>query len=128
VYDPPAQVSGLQLVPALYLRQPPAPSHVPSLPQLAAPRSTQTARGSAAPAATAVQVPGADANAQLWHAEVHALSQQTPSTQNPLAHSAAAPHECPLGLGPQLPFWHDCPVTQSASLAHRSTQEVPMHR
>lgn len=128
MYDPAAHFSGLQMVPALYLRQPPVPSHVPSVPQPAAPRSTQTARGSTAPAAMAVQVPGADCNAQLWQAEVHALSQQTPSTQSPLAHSPAAPHGWPFGFGPQLPFWHDCPVTQSASLAHRLTQEAPMHR
>jgi hypothetical protein len=68
-----------------------------------------------------VQVPTALATAQLRQAEVQALSQQTPSTQKPLPHSAAAAQGWPFGLGPQLPFWQDWPVTQSASLVQRST-------
>jgi hypothetical protein len=31
-----------------------------------------------------------------WHAEVHALLQQTPSTQKPLAHWPPEEHELPL--------------------------------
>ncbi len=53
---------------------------------------------------TSVQVPVA----QLLHASVQALLQQTPSLQNPLAHSPAAPQTAPFAFreerrGPRPP-------------------------
>jgi hypothetical protein len=78
---------------------------LPSCPQLAAPWSAQTLRGSAAPAGTAVQRPIEDGSAQLRHAPPHASPQHTPSTQNPLPHSLASAQGAPIGFGPQLPFW-----------------------
>jgi len=72
-----------------------------------------------------MQCPIEDASAQLVHAPPHAPSQQTPSTQNPLAHSPAPAQASPRGLGPQLPATHAWPVWQSASLAHDVTQAPP---
>jgi hypothetical protein len=42
--------------------------------------------------------------AQPWQMPVHAESQQRPLTQNPAAHSSAAPHGVPLGfVGAHVP-------------------------
>jgi hypothetical protein len=99
------QVSGAQTVPGAYRRHPAEPSHLPSVPQLVAPRSTQMLRRSAAPSATGAQRPIDEGRAQLRQAPWHASAQQTPSTQKLLMHSPAAAHGWPLGFGPQLPFW-----------------------
>src|SRR4051794_2752313 len=48
----------------------------------------------------------------------HAVVQQTPSTQNVDAHSLPVVHGAPGGLGPQLPFTHAAPATQSAAVVH----------
>jgi hypothetical protein len=99
-----AHCSGAQIVPGAYLRQPPAPSHFLSVPQEAAPWSMHIFRGSSAPATTLLQWPGADMSAQLLHGPVQASWQQTPSTQNPLTHSPAAPQSLsPLQLPRQAP-------------------------
>jgi hypothetical protein len=55
-------------VPVAYFAQPPAPSQRPLVPQLAAPWSLQTLRLSTVFAAMGVQVPRADASAQLRQA------------------------------------------------------------
>jgi hypothetical protein len=101
---------------------------LPSVPQVAAPRSTQTLRGSAAPAATGTHRPIDDGRAQLRQAPAQASPQQTPSTQKLLMHSAAAAHGWPLGLGPQLPFSQIWPLTQSASLEQRAMQAPSLQR
>jgi hypothetical protein len=90
---------------------------LPFVLQLDAPLSTQTWRGSAAPAGSGAHLPIDDGSAQLRQAPPQASAQQTPSTQKPLMHSSAPPHGEPLDLGPQLPFWQNWPLTQSASLA-----------
>jgi hypothetical protein len=78
----PLHVPGLQTVPMTYLRHAPAPSHVPSVPQL--PMSdfgqVDAARG-ASPAGTSEHVPIDPVTSHLLHVSVHAVSQQTPSTQ-----------------------------------------------
>jgi hypothetical protein len=48
----------------------------------------------ALPCATTVQVPGVAL--QTSQPPLHALPQQTPSTQKPLAHCDAALHDCPV--------------------------------
>src|SRR6185436_11399965 len=55
----------------------------------------------------------------------HAVAQQTPSTQKPDAQSDAAVQAAPGGLGPQLPFTHAAPPTQSALLAQSARQASP---
>jgi hypothetical protein len=61
-------------------------------------------------------VPGAEASAQLRHAPWQASAQQTPSTQNPLAHSPAPAQVCPLDFWPQLPLTQLWPLAQSVSV------------
>lgn len=91
------QDPGSQIVPRTKLRQAPAPSHVPSRPQVEGSEAGQTpAPRGAPPAGTNAQDPGAPAVLQDLHVSVHALLQQTPSTQNPLAQSPAHPHAAPL--------------------------------
>jgi hypothetical protein len=95
---------------------------LPFVPQLAAPWSLQMPAGSAVPFATVVHVPSVDGSAQLRHAPVQPLSQQTPSTQNPDLHSVPLAHGCPGNFGPQVLFTQAMPVSQSVS-----TLQVPVH-
>ena len=90
-------------VPAGYLWQPPAPSQVPSVAQLAGGWAMHMPRVSAPPAAIRLQRPGCVPAAHVRQAPAQASSQQTPSLQMPLAHWLAALHAWPRPLGPQLP-------------------------
>ena len=45
-----------------------------------------------------------------------------------LAHSPALEQAWPFAFGPQLPFTHACPLTQSASLAQRLMHAPSAHR
>ena len=129
VYTLLSQCSAAQIVPGSYDRQPAAPSHFPSCPQLCGPWSTHTVRGSAAPAGTGVQRPIEDGSAQLRQAPPHAPSQQIPSTQKLLVQSVAAAHGCPFGLRPQLWFAsHTWPSLQSTSLLQVEMQAPSRHR
>ena len=71
-----AQLSFLQLTPLRYSWQAPAPSHLPFVPQLAAPLSVQDLRVSALPAATMVHLPCEPGRPQLRQEPVQAFSQQ----------------------------------------------------
>jgi hypothetical protein len=66
------QRSAAQTVPGRQWRQPPAPSHLPSVPQVEAAWVAHMLRGSSPPFATGVQVPSAAGSAQLRHAPAHA--------------------------------------------------------
>jgi hypothetical protein len=88
----PLHVAALQSEPATYLRQAPAPSHLPSNPHVAGAVATQLACGSGVPTATAVHRPTLAARLQLTQGPTHALSQQTPSAHTAVAHSALATH------------------------------------
>jgi hypothetical protein len=86
------------------------------------------------PAASAVQVPGW-VPLQRSHEPVQAVVQQTPSAQNPEAHSAsrvhAAPGAFPLPPPPvHAPPLQLAPLTQSADVAHHTGQpdDVPLQR
>ncbi len=85
---------------------------------MATPRSAQVPRGSVAPPGTGVHFPIADGSAQVRHAPWQASPQQTPSTQNVLAHSLPLAQVWPFDLGPQLPATQLCPVWHSASVVH----------
>jgi len=124
---PALQVSGPHTVPVGYLWQPPAPSQVPSVPQLGAPLSAQMACGSGAAAGLDAQVPSEVDSAQLRQAPVQAELQQTPSTQKLEAHSLPAEQGCPFDLGPQLPLTQLWPLTQSLSVAQWLMQAPPVH-
>jgi len=96
----PSHLPGVHSVFTGYLRQPPAPSHFPSKPQVDAGIVWQVveSRG-VAPAVRFAQVPaGALGEAQLLQQPEHASAQQTPSTQKLLAHSALQLHGIPIAL------------------------------
>jgi hypothetical protein len=119
------QLSALHTDPAAYFWQAPLPSHLPLVPQEATPMSVHMRRGSLLPPGVMVQVPGAEARAQLRQAPVQALLQQTPSTQKPERHSPAPPQVWPGSLGPQLPFTQARPVSQSALVVQRELHAPP---
>jgi hypothetical protein len=112
--DAPSQVPALQTVPDAYLRQAPAPLHVPSSPHVEASDLGQTLgeRGGS-PLGTNEQVPGDCGVLHDLHASPHELLQQTPSMQNPLWQSPAQPHAWPLGR--RMPFVPVHAVTGPAS-------------
>jgi hypothetical protein len=112
----PLQVSSAHCVPTAYFWQPPLPSHLPLVPQLAAFWSVQMLRTSGLPAATATHLPGIIGSAQVRQAPVQALSQQTPSTQWLEAHSLASVQVWPFCLGPQVLLTQAIPVSQSRSV------------
>src|SRR5882672_3350531 len=86
------QDAAWQAVPAAYTRQAPLPSQAPSVPQLAAPWSTQRPRASAPPAATLEQRPSVPESTHERQVPAHASSQQTPWAQKPETHSVASAH------------------------------------
>ena len=66
---------------------------------------------------TGEHVPGAVATSQASHWPEHALVQQTPSTQKPLAHVRASAHATPVAaFGAHPPASQYAPVEQSASV------------
>jgi hypothetical protein len=109
----PEQVDATQVIPMACSRQPPLPSQVPSVPQLAAPMSAHWPSGSA-PAGTALQVPTVPASAHERQVPAQAVAQQTPSSQKPELHSAAAVQAMPIGFLPQLPLTQELGALQSA--------------
>jgi hypothetical protein len=74
--------------------------------------------GSAPPRSTGVHVPGAVATAHDWQVPEHAVRQQTPCAQTPVAHALPSLHGAPGDLSPQEPLLHTEGETQSASDAH----------
>jgi hypothetical protein len=116
----PVQVGVPQLAPALVFRQAPAPSQVPSNPQggLAA----QRACGSALPVGTGWHEPAAPVRLQTRQVSQLADEQQTPSTQLPLAHSAAVPQIWPSRFNPHEPAVQKLPGAQSSLVAQTDTQ------
>jgi hypothetical protein len=63
---------------------------------------------------TAEHTPSTPTDAQNSHCPVQALSQQLPSTQKPLAHSAGAPHRAPFGFFVHWLALHVAGATHSA--------------
>jgi hypothetical protein len=93
---PPVQAGSLQITPAPYLRQAPAPSQVPSLPQLVMPWSSHSFRGSN-PASAGRQIPTPPCKAHELQGPEQSVAQHTPSKQKPLRQSSGAEQDCPLG-------------------------------
>src|SRR5687767_3555403 len=88
VRKPASQLCAAQIVVGPYLRQPPLPLQVPSLPQLVGPSSLHVFFGSWPPAWTAVQAPSVPGRLHEKQLPPHAPLQHTPSAQKLLAHSA----------------------------------------
>ena len=95
--------------------------HVPLVPQLDAAVTTHRPRGSSTPFVAGAQVPFVpplSAAEHAWQAVAHAVSQQKPSTQNPLWHWSAALHAELVGdVATQTVPRQKSPATQSPSLA-----------
>jgi hypothetical protein len=88
-------------------------SHAP--PQ-SVPSVAQALRPPRGAPATGEQVPSCPLSAQASHWPLQVVSQQTPSTQKPLAHWSVAEQSWPgLSLGTQTPPEHQSPETQSVS-------------
>ena len=100
--DPVHPIS-LQTVPAGYLSHAPVPSHMPVEPHVDAASTAHSSRGSV-PSWALTQVPTVPWPAHVTQVPAQALLQQTPSAQNPLAHSPPIAHELPIGLpGASMP-------------------------
>jgi hypothetical protein len=101
--EPVVHMGGVQVVPARYLRQAPAPSQKPSVPQVEAGEAEQSLRG-LVPGSANAHVPRLFVAAQVWQVPVQAVSQQTPSTQWPLVQSPAPAQAVPfVSCGMQAP-------------------------
>jgi len=106
-------------VPLTCLRHPPAPSQVPSVPQVDAPVVGHCdATSGGLPAAIGEQVPTLPVSEHDVQVPVQAVLQQTLLTQNPDAQSVPRPdgHEPPIGILPQLMATQVLPIVQSAAL------------
>jgi hypothetical protein len=121
------QAGGAQGVPAAKSSQAPLPSQKPVVSQLAAPAFEQVFVGSGPPLGTGVQVPAVAERAQERHVPVHAVLQQTPCAQKPLAHSAPSAQVAPGDLRPHEPLpLQTAGASQSASAAQLALQaEAP---
>jgi hypothetical protein len=65
---------------------------------------------------------------QASHCSLHAEPQQTPSTQNPLAHSALVAHVAPTGwFCTQTPAWQCWSAVQSPGAVHPPSHWVAPH-
>lgn len=130
VDDAAGQEAVEQEVPLGYFWQPPAPSHLPLVPQLAAPWSVQNVAGAAVPAATGAQVP-IPFTLQAWQAAQLAEPQQTPSTHAPLMHWVPVVQARPLALSAQFltaPVpWQVKGARQSVSIAQVVLQALVPH-
>jgi hypothetical protein len=109
VHDPPEHrpaatwhLSFVQAVPSAYFWQAPAPSHLPFVLHVEAPRSVQNVEGAGVPGGSGAQAPVPD-TLHAWQAGQLELPQQTPSTQLPLMHWVPPAHVRPLALSAQLP-------------------------
>ena len=128
----PVQLPATHCVPLMYLRQAPAPSQVPSLPQVDAAAIVHCdATSGAEPAAIGVHVPMLVEIEHDMHVPAHAVLQQTLLTQNPDAQSAPMPdgQGPPTGILPQLMATQVLPDTQSAAEVVQVVLQAPVpHR
>ena len=74
-----------------------------------------------------MHVPGCVGTAHDWQVPVHAVRQQTPCAQKPVAHSVPSLHAAPGDLSPQEPLAHTEGETQSASDLHVALQAESPH-
>jgi hypothetical protein len=121
-----AHEGGVQTVPLTYLRQPPLPSQVPSVPQVEAALCAHCPP-SALPAGTLVHVPALPGTAQERQRPVHAVWQQTPCWQKPEKQSSFVPQVAPAGALPQLRAVQTLPELHWASVVQvvRQVPSVP---
>jgi hypothetical protein len=119
------QVGSLHGVPPAYFWHAPA-SHLPSVPQLAAPWSVHVLAGSGAPGGTLVQIPIELDSAQDLQAPVQEVPQHTPCAQLPEAHSVLSEQNAPFVFLPhELPL-QTLPVVQLASVVQAVKHFEPL--
>jgi len=106
------------------MRQPPAPSQAPSVPQPEAPLSVHWLSGSW-PTGTSVQVPPLPVSAQDRQVPVQLELQQTPCWQRPDAHSAAVVQGAASGFFEHWPALQTLGDAQSLSVA-QVVRHVPL--
>jgi hypothetical protein len=122
----PVQVAAAHCVPEAYTRQPPAPLHEPSVPQVDAPWSVHWFSGSV-PVGTLVHVPSVPASAHDWHVPAQAVPQQIPCVQNPVRHSVPEAQAMPVGFLVQTPATHTLGAVQSPSTVHDVLHSIAAH-
>ena len=122
---PVAQEAPWQDVPETYFWQTPA-WHLPFVPQLMGPWSTQRAAGSMAPVATLLQTPREPGSAQLRQAPSQAVWQQMPCAQNPLLHWAPASQVAPSSTRPQVLPLHWLGARHWLSAVHTPKHLLPL--
>jgi hypothetical protein len=105
-------------------RQAPLPSQVPLVPQGG--DGWHWPWGSAAPDGTGVQAPALPVTLHDLQVPQLGAEQQTPSTQLPLSHSAAAAQICPRRFFPHEPSLQTVPIAQSPSPVQAALQAVPL--
>ena len=123
------QARAAHCVPATYLRQPPAPSQVPSLAQVdAAAIGHWVATSGAEPAGMGEQVPTLPVIEHDMQVPVQALLQQTLFTQWPEAQVLSCPVEQvpPIGIRPQLMLTQVLPDEQSAAVLVHDILHAPV--
>ncbi len=104
------------------MRQPPLPSHLPSVSQAAAPLSTHWLFGSTAAAGAFEQVPSLPARAQDWQAPWQLVSQHLPWAQS--RSSARRSTGEAWGFFRQVPPRQRLGATQSESLEQVERQPL----
>jgi hypothetical protein len=123
---PSAQSAGKQVVsPAGKVQAArPAPSQLP----WQAPMPAQAGRPPPGAPVAGTQLPAWPGSLHASHCPPQALSQQTESTQKPLAHWVAPPHDVPVAsLAWQVPLAQKSPATQSASCVQSPLHAVAPH-
>ena len=117
----PVQERATHSVPLTCLRHAPAPSHVPSLPQVdaAAAGHCEATRGGS-PTSIGLHVPTLPVSEHDWQVPVQAVLQQMLFTQCPDWQSVSNPdgHDPPIGILPQLMATQVLPVVQSVVAVH----------
>jgi len=119
------QVAPAQGVPGTYFWQAPA-WHLPLVPQLVPPWSTQLSAGSGIPVGTGAQVPIMPVSAQDWQALAQAETQQTPCAQLLDLHSVLVEQKAPLGLSPHELLVQTFPGEQSMSAVQPEKHRAPL--
>ena len=125
VVMPAGQLAALHDVPWAYFWQLPA-SHLPSVPQDAAPWSVQAPTGSDPPLGTSTHVPIDPGIAHDLQLPLHAVAQQTPCAQVPEPHSGPPAQNAPIGLRPQELPLHTFPGEQFASAVQATKHLLPL--
>jgi hypothetical protein len=100
----PEQTGAAHCVSTGYRAQPPTPSHLPFVPQLAGPLSVQSPFGSGRSASMGQQLPSREGNAQETQGPWHATLQQTLLAQNPDRQSSLVAHLDPFSTLPHRPL------------------------